>query len=133
DGAASDVRIGQTLLEAGDLLTPARVGLLASQGIPEIPVHRRPMVQIVTAGDELVDPGLPLMPGESYNSNAPMLLTAVARAGGVGAVTHVANASLCLTETLQHALAAADLLLVVGGASAETRGRIQQTLEQLGV
>ncbi|HRQ90685.1 MAG TPA: molybdopterin-binding protein, partial [Bacteroidia bacterium] len=112
-----DVCAGQLLLRRGEVLTPVRIGLLASQGIPEVPVHTRPLVQIVTTGDELVEPGAPLMPGEIYNSNSPMLQTAVARAGGVGGASHAVDDPAELREVLGQALAAADLVIVAGGVS----------------
>ena len=110
-----DVCGGQKLLSRGDTMTPTRIGLLASQGIPEVPIHSRPLVEIVTTGDELVEPGAPLLPGEIYNSNAPMLQTAVARAGGVGAASHAVDEIGELTDTLRRALATADLVVIAGG------------------
>ncbi|MEM7518330.1 MAG: hypothetical protein AAF368_15585, partial [Planctomycetota bacterium] len=51
-----DVCAGQKLLAPGAVMTPTQIGLIASQGIPEVPVDGRPLVQIVTTGDELVEP-----------------------------------------------------------------------------
>lgn len=129
----SDVCAGQKLLNRGDLMTPARIGLLASQGIPEIPVHGRPLVQIVTTGDELVEPGAPLIPGEIYNSNSPMLQTAVARAGGIGAASHAYDDLLELKEVLGRALAAADMVVIAGGVSVGERDFVKEALTELGV
>ena len=112
-----DVCAGQRLLDAGSVVTPTRIGLLASQGIPEIPVHSRPLVQIVTTGDELVEPGAPLLPGEIYNSNAPLLHSAVTRVGGVAATSHAADEMDKLREVLGHALSTAEVVVIAGGVS----------------
>ncbi|MEM1441621.1 MAG: gephyrin-like molybdotransferase Glp, partial [Verrucomicrobiota bacterium] len=128
-----DVCAGQKLLSRGDLITPARIGLLASQGIAEIPVHAKPLVQIVTTGDELVAPGAPLVPGEIYNSNAPMLQTAVQQAGAVGATSHAVDDRETLSGTLRDAFATADLVVIAGGVSVGERDYVKEVLNELGV
>lgn len=129
----SDVCAGQKLLRRGEVMTPARLGLLASQGIPEIPVHARPLVQIVTTGDELVEPGAPLIPGEIYNSNSPMLQAAVSKAGGIGAVSHACDEPGELKEVLSRTLAAADMVVIAGGVSVGERDYVKESLTDLGV
>lgn len=129
----SDVCTGQKLLRRGDLLTPARIGLLASQGIPEVPIHGKPLVQIVTTGDELVEPGAPLFPGEIYNSNGPMLLTAVARAGAIAAASHACDDPDELREVFTRALAASDIVVIAGGVSVGDRDFVKEVLTDLGV
>ncbi|MEQ1841987.1 MAG: gephyrin-like molybdotransferase Glp, partial [Verrucomicrobiales bacterium] len=129
----SDVCAGQKLLRRGEVMTPARLGLLASQGIPEIPVHARPLVQIVTTGDELVEPGAPLIPGEIYNSNSPMLQAAVSKAGGIGAASHACDEPGELKEVLSRALAAADMVVIAGGVSVGERDYVKEALTDLGV
>ncbi len=129
----SDVCAGQKLLRRGEVMTPTRLGLLASQGIPEIPVHARPLVQIVTTGDELVEPGAPLIPGEIYNSNSPMLQAAVSKAGGIGAASHACDEPGELKEVLSRALAAADMVVIAGGVSVGERDFVKEALTDLGV
>ena len=114
-------------------MTPARIGLLASQGIPEVPVHGKPLVEIVTTGDELVEPGAPLLPGEIYNSNAPMLQTAVVQAGATGGVSHAIDDPAELREVLSRALPAADLVVIAGGVSVGERDYVKEVLNELGV
>jgi molybdopterin molybdotransferase len=128
-----DVCTGQILLRRGEVLTPMKIALLASQGIPEVPVYTKPLVHIVTTGDEVVDPGEPLLPGEIYNSNSPMLQTAVARAGAVGGASHAIDDPGFLRETLAGALSAADLVIIVGGVSVGERDYVKEVLGELGV
>lgn len=128
-----DVCAGQILLRRGEVLTPVKIGLLASQGIPEVPVYTKPLVHIVTTGDEVVEPGAPLLPGEIYNSNSPMLQTAVARAGAVGGASHAIDDPGQLSEVLAGAVSAADVVIIVGGVSVGERDYVKEVLGELGV
>ena len=128
-----DVCAGQKLVEKGDLLNPARIGLLASQGFPELPIHSKPMVNIVTTGDELVDPGYPLVPGEIYNSNGPMLKAAVEAAGAIGSSIHSLDEKEELKAVLGDAISTGDFVVVAGGVSVGDRDYVKEVLAELGV
>lgn len=114
----ADVQTGQQVLAAGQTLGPAELGMLASLGLAAVPVHRRPVVGVFSTGDELVDPGQPLAPGQIYDSNRPALLAAVARAGGQPLdLGIIADQPGALEQALDAALARADLLVTSGGVS----------------
>src|SRR5215217_52329 len=80
--AGEDIERGQLVIHAGSLLGPAELGVLASLNIPRPRVVRRPRVALAGTGDELTDPGKPLLPGGIRDSNGPALGGAVHRAGG---------------------------------------------------
>ncbi|MEY2957553.1 MAG: molybdopterin biosynthesis protein MoeA, partial [Actinomycetota bacterium] len=79
--AGDDVRPGQLLFEAGTLVTPPIVGVLASINARTVPVHRRVRVAVLSTGDELVEDGRPLRPGEIRESNRRMLSGLLRSAG----------------------------------------------------
>jgi len=74
----SDVRKGDLLLPAGTTLGPAEIGLAANMGVNPVAVARRPRVCVLSTGDELVEPGEPLGPGQIRDSNRFSLTTALA-------------------------------------------------------
>ena len=79
--AGEDIPSGATILSAGTLLGAAEIGGLAAVNIARPRVVRRPRLALVSTGDEIVDPGRDLLPGEIRDANRPAL-TAAARAAG---------------------------------------------------
>lgn len=80
--AGARMKKGATLLYAGDVVGPAGVGLLAGLGKVRLAVRRQPRVVLLALGDELVEPGLPLKPGQLYVSNLHAIEARVVRYGG---------------------------------------------------
>jgi len=78
-----DIRQGSPVFESGRVLRPQDVGLLASLGLAEVPVVRRPWVRILVTGDELLPAGAAWQPNHIYDANGPMLQALVRRDGGV--------------------------------------------------
>jgi molybdopterin molybdotransferase len=129
----ADVCEGQRLLSAGDRLTPARLGLLASQGMSAVPVVARPRVGVLTTGSEVVVPGRPLPhPAALYNSNGPMLCALTRAQGGVVAAAHAADDLVALTEALGAALDACDMVVLAGGVSVGKHDYVKPALAALG-
>ena len=125
---------GHGLLKPGVPLTPARLGLLASVGLAQVKVTPRPCVAIVTTGNELVEPGHALKPGQIYDSNGIALEAALTQ---LGITTTLYPRALDTPEALQHSLAQglaqADVLITVGGVSVGKYDLVKTTLEALGV
>jgi molybdopterin molybdotransferase len=117
--AGEDVTAGTTVLRAGQLITPAALGLAAALGIPELTVIPRQRVLAMSTGTELVAPGTPLRPGQIYESNAVMLAAAVRDAGGqVVAAPMTGDDVDTFRATLDRYAGQADLIITTGGVSA---------------
>jgi molybdopterin molybdotransferase len=113
-----EYREGARLLPAGRHLTPPVVGLLASQGYPEVAVRRRPRVAVLTTGSEVVEPGARLQPGQIYDANRHGLLAAL-RALDLPPVLarQCPDDVALLRRALDEAFALADVVLTTGGVS----------------
>ncbi len=115
--AAEDVHRGQVILPAGAVLHPAQIGLLASLGNATVRVHRRPVVAILSTGDEVKEPGQPLAPGQIYDSNAYSIAAMVSANGGIPKRLGIAKDTVeALTSKLREGLDA-DMLVTSAGVS----------------
>jgi molybdopterin molybdotransferase len=131
--AGGDVRAGDVVLRAGERLGPQHVGALAAAGAAEVAVARRPRVVVLSTGTELRRPGEQLAPGQIYESNAPMLAAAFARAGAeVEQVGPVEDDEAAHREALERGLAA-DVLVSSGGVSVGPHDLVRRILADLGV
>ncbi|HYO88011.1 MAG TPA: molybdopterin molybdotransferase MoeA, partial [Candidatus Limnocylindrales bacterium] len=112
-----DIGLGQRVLAAGTVLRAPEIGLLAMLGLPSVSVIRQPRVAIVSTGDELVEPGTPLAPGQIYDANAYALAALVRSWGAMALRVPIARDTLSsVREAFQHALAhQPDLILSSAG------------------
>jgi len=128
-----DVRKGETVLHAGELVGPATVGILASVGCPTPLVYRRPRVAIVSTGDELVGiddyPG----PGKIRNSNSYTLAALVREAGGEPHILDVARDTRESTSAILSRASEFDLMISTGGVSMGDYDVVKSVLEELGI
>lgn len=128
-----DIAAGEKVLSQGAVLGPAEIGLLAAVGLAEAPVYKRPHVGILSTGDELVEPGARLDPGQIYDSNRFSLAAAVAQAGGSARSYGIAiDTPAALTDLFEVALAENDVLLTSGGVSMGKLDLLKPLLEALG-
>lgn len=127
-----DYRAGSLLLKAGTRLDAAALGVLASAGITEVPVCRRPKVGLLTTGDEVVEAGQPLPPGKIYGSNQVLLLARLAELGIPAVGRHAADSPAAVAEALAELLADCDLLITTGGVSVGDKDIFHQALPLLG-
>lgn len=127
--AGSDLASGDSVVLAGEPLTPARLALLAATGVAAVRVHRSPRVALLSTGDELRDPGAPLAPGQIYDSNAIALQTWVRQLGlAVTTCSRVGDDPAMLRQSFQEAIAAADVLICCGGVSVGDADHVRAVL-----
>jgi len=116
--AGTDIGQGETVLFAGTRLSSRETGVLAAIGRARVAAVKKPIVAILSTGDEIVQPGEALMPGGVYDSNARILSDAVRELGGEprfhGAFR---DDEAALRSALTRALEGADLVLLSGGTS----------------
>ncbi|PYR68431.1 MAG: molybdenum cofactor biosynthesis protein [Acidobacteria bacterium] len=79
----ADIKTGQTVMRRGDLLNASRVGAIAALGLAHVDVYAQPRVAILSTGNEIVEPGRPLQPGQIYDINRFTVAAVVAEHGGV--------------------------------------------------
>jgi putative molybdopterin biosynthesis protein len=116
--AGTDITAGETVLRQGQLLTSRDTGVLAAIGVFEVDVWRKPVVAILSTGDEIVSPGEPMGPARVYDSNAQVLADAVREAGGEPARLGIVRDDVAaLRAHLGQALEFADMVLLSGGTS----------------
>jgi molybdopterin molybdotransferase len=131
--AGSDILGGAPLMSAGTQIGPAQIGAAAAVGLRELPVHRLPRVAVLPTGSELRPVGEALGPGEIYDSNGPMLATALRTAGAV--VEQIAAAA-DTPEAHRDALARAlehDVVISSGGVSVGPHDLVRGIGRELGV
>ncbi|MBR7888621.1 molybdopterin molybdotransferase MoeA [Marinomonas sp. A79] len=128
-----DMDVGQTVMRAGDTITPIHMGLLSSLGITEVTVYHTLRVGILTTGDELVPAGKALKEGQIYNSNGPMLSALVTQAGyEVSHCLHAMDTPEATEAALKTLLASSDVILSSGGVSVGEEDHVKGVLEKLG-
>jgi molybdenum cofactor synthesis domain-containing protein len=129
----ADIQKGGLLLKEGELLTPPKIGSLASQGIGEVRVYKKPRVSIVPSGNEVKELGKELVEGEVYDANSYTLATLVKNCGGIPNLFPPARDELAqLRKVIENALLEADLVLVSGGSSVGARDLVPEVISKLG-
>ncbi len=113
-----DIAAGRVLLERGERLTAARIGALAAAGAACVPVVRPPVVRIVSTGDELVRPGLPLLPGQVYDINTHALSAAAKSLGfALEGTCTLPDEEGRLRACVREGMERANIVLLSGGSS----------------
>lgn len=131
--AGSDVRSGAQLVASGTVLGAADLGLLATAGVEHVPVVARPRVGVLSTGDELIEPGRPLDPGQIYDSNRRVLLARLAQEGFTPVDLGVVGDGLDTVEAaIAHAPERCDALLTSGGVSMGDFDPVKVVLDRLG-
>jgi molybdopterin molybdotransferase len=131
--AGGDVRGGDLVLSRGGVLTPPRVAMAAALGQAQLEISQRPTVAVFTTGDELVEPGLALQPGEIYNSNRELLM-GLLRADGLEptAWPTLPDEPGRLSSMLRDAASSFDVVITCGAVSAGEKDHIPALIQQHG-
>ena len=128
----ADIQAGQRVLQAGDLLTPSRLGAVGALGIPHVDVYARPRVAVLSTGNEIVDPGETLAPGQIYDINKYTVSAVIAEHGGVPVpYRNVTDTIEDLARAVDECLAE-DVLVFSGGSSVGERDLILDVIAAKG-
>jgi putative molybdopterin biosynthesis protein len=116
--AGTDITAGETVLRRGQLLTSRDTGVIAAVGVASVQVWRKPIVAILSTGDEIIAPGEVMQPSKVYDSNGQVLADAVRELGGEPIRLGIVHDDIeALRTRLREALASADMVLLSGGTS----------------
>ena len=129
---AADIAAGQALLACGDLLTPSRLGSISALGIAEVEVFARPAVAILSTGNEIIEPGRPLGPGQIYDINRYTVGAVVEQHGGRAIGYPTAADTLDALDDALDACSDADVLVFSGGSSVGERDLMLDLLVRRG-
>ncbi|MEM2080780.1 MAG: molybdopterin-binding protein [Candidatus Bathyarchaeia archaeon] len=129
----SDIKKGEVVLKAGQVLGASEVGVLAALGLTTAKVFKVPVVAVLSTGAEVTEPGKALLAGKIYDINAYSLSTAVRESGGMPVYLGVVpDDKTALRAALQQALASADMVVTSGGVSVGPKDLTPQTVAELG-
>ena len=130
--AGEDVQPGQLVLEAGTVIRPAEIGVLASLGLARARVIRRPLVSVLSTGDELESLGSPLAGGKIYDSNGFSVAASIIAAGGRPQTLGIARDNLADMRRKLEQVAGSDLLVTSAGVSKGDYDVVKDVLTERG-
>ena len=130
--AGEDVQLGEVIGRAGQIVTPATIGLFAGQGLTWVDVVRQPVVAILATGDEVHEPGDPLPRGHIVSSNSWALAARVREAGGIPRYLGVARDDRDSLRAALDGLEGADVLLTIGGVSVGELDFVKEAIAEKG-
>jgi molybdopterin molybdotransferase len=129
----TDVKSGSLLAEAGDVLTPGRISLLAASGVAEVSVGNRPIVGLLATGSELREAGQSLAPGQIHESNRLMLAALASRAGAVPRLFPLVADTPGDTRTaLEAGFTQCDIVVTSGGVSVGDMDFVRAAFVEIG-
>ncbi|MDX1741032.1 MAG: molybdopterin molybdotransferase MoeA, partial [Rhodothermales bacterium] len=131
--SGEDLRVGQTVLHVGRLITPPIVGMLASVGCAQVPVRIRPACAVITTGNELVSHTETPEGGQIRNSNGPALVAQVHSSGGALSRVLTARDSVSSLQSALEQSLSDDILVLSGGVSVGTYDYVKDVLQDIGV
>ncbi len=128
-----DIKIGETLIKKGKRLDYADLGIMASSGISEVTVYKKPRVSIISTGDEVCDINSTLKLGKIYDSNLYSLSARMEELGyHVLSMEHVGDNIIKIGEAIEKAFEKSDIVFTTGGASVGEKDLMQKVAESIG-
>ena len=131
---AEDIFAGERLvMKSGSRIRSTQIGLAASIGLDHLPTRPHPRVVVISAGPDLVEPGVPLKEDEEYETNSWLLTTAVREVGAVAYRVHsIPDDESQLQSVIEDQLVRADLIIISGERNDDSFDLITRTLEKIG-
>jgi molybdopterin molybdotransferase len=130
---AADMRIGDVILQAGRRIGAGQVGALATLGVTRVPVYRKPVIGVLSSGDELVPVDRQPAPGQVRDSNRYAIAASLRAMGAqVRHYPTIRDETDDFTAALAHALSACDAIAITGGSSVGERDRLPGAVAALG-
>lgn len=128
-----DIRKGEVVLEKGQRLRPQDVAALAAVGITKVKVYKRPIVSIISTGDEIIPPDTPVRPGKVRDVNSYNLAGLIALSGGVAVKKGIFRDIYDdILRALKESLSDSDMVLITGGSSVGVRDLTEKVIDSLG-
>src|SRR5882724_7190608 len=128
----ADIAAGDRVIAAGDLLSPSRLGAIAAIGRADVEVFAKPRVAILSTGNEVVEPGQRLSPGQIFDVNRFTLGAIVSVHGGIAEPRHAAQDTVAALIEALDACAGADLIVFSGGSSVGERDLVVDAIAARG-
>ncbi len=128
----ADIAVGQTVIRDGDVLNPSRIGALAALGGGDVEVYAKPTVAILSTGNEIVDPGQELQPGQIYDINKFTLSTIIQEHGSVPVPFATAHDTIEALDRAIDACLSCDVLVFSGGSSVGERDLVLDAIRRRG-
>lgn len=126
------IKRGNIAAKAGTPINAGTIGYLTTLGVTKVKVHRKPIVSLVATGNELIQPGNDLIPGQIYESNTIMLQTALAEENVESSVHFVEDDQQKTLEQLDSVIQKSDVVIITGGISVGDYDFVHSALESLG-
>lgn len=130
--AGEDVRAGELVLRRGMVIRPSEIGVIASLGRDRVRVIRRPVVAVLSTGDELLEPGQPRSGAQIYDANAYSVGALVSRYGGVPKLRGIAKDTVEELTAKIHECLEADMLVTSAGVSRGDYDIVKEVLAREG-
>lgn len=128
----ADISPGDIVVREGDVLSPSRLGAVAAVGVASIEAYARPRVAILSTGNEVIEPGAPLEPGQIYDVNRYTLAAVVEAHGGVPLLLPPARDTLASLHQALDACADAEVIIFSGGSSVGERDLLIDLIAERG-